>query len=75
MNPIGIALVFAFLILLVVLGIVLMAFGTAKLRRKVRADFSKRAAVIRWRGSTLVAAGLTSAYCGIAGCCRLIWGS
>ena len=75
MNPMGIILVFAFLILIVVLGIVLTAFGAARLRHLVRSGFSKRAAIIRLRGGVLVAAGLTSVGCAIAGGCRLLWGA
>ena len=74
MNPTGIVLVFAFLVLLVVLGVGLTAFGTVKLRQQIRNDFRKRAAAIKWRGGILVTAGLTSAACGIAGGYRLIWG-
>ena len=74
MNPTGIILVFAFLVLLVVLGIILTVSGTLKLRQQVRNDFRKRAAVIKWRGGILVTAGLTSAACGIAGGYRIIWG-
>jgi hypothetical protein len=61
-------------VLLVILGIILTAFGTVKLRQQVRNDFRKRAAAIKWRGGILVTAGLTSAVCGIAGGYRLIWG-
>ena len=75
MNPAGVILVFALLALLVALGIVLTALGAVKLRQPARSGFSKRAAVMRSRGGILVAAGLTSAACGIAGGCRILWGA
>ena len=75
MNPAGIILVFAFLVLLVVLGIVLTAFGAMRLLQPVRSDFSRRAAIMKSRGGILVTAGVTSAACGIAGGCRLLWGA
>jgi hypothetical protein len=75
MNPTGIVLVFAFLVLLVVLGVGLTAFGTVKLRQQVRNGFGTRAAIVTlsWR-SILVAAGLAFAAYGIIGGYRLIWG-
>ena len=39
MNPPGIILVFALLVLLVVVGIVLTAFGAVKLRQQMRGGF------------------------------------
>ena len=74
MNPPGIILVFALLVLLVVVGIVLTAFGAVKLRQQMRGGFGTRAAIVTvsWQ-SILVAAGLTFAAYGMIGGFRLIW--
>ena len=76
MNPTGIILVFAFLVLLVFLGVALTAFGTLKLRQQVRGGFGTRAAIVTvsWQ-SILVAAGLAFAAYGVIGGYRLIWGA
>ena len=76
MNPTGIILVFAFLVLLVGLGIILTAFGTVKLRQQVRNGFGTRAATVTlsWQ-SILVAAGLAFTAYGIIGGYRIIWGA
>ena len=76
MNPTGIILVFAFLFLLVVLGIALTALGTVKLRQHIRGGFGTRAAVMTVSGhSFLVGAGLAFAAYGMIGGFRLIWGA
>lgn len=76
MNPTGILLAFAFLVLLVLLGIAITAFGALKLRQHVRGGFGTRAAVVAlsWQ-SMLVAAGILFAAYGIFGGYRLIWGA
>ena len=76
MSPTGIILVFAFLALLAVLGVVLTAFGTVKLRQQIRGGFGTRAAIVTvsWQ-SVLVAAGLAFAAYGVIGGYRLIWGA
>ncbi len=76
MNPIGIILVFAFLALLVILGIALAGVGTIKLRQLVRGGLEGRAAIVTlsWQ-SALIAAGLLFTAYGVFGGYRLIWGS
>ncbi len=75
MNPIGIILVFAFLALLVILGIALAGVGAFKLRRLVRGGFEGSATVVTlsWQ-SGLFAAGLLFTSYGVIAGYRLIWG-
>ena len=76
MNPIGIILMFGFLVLLTVLGIVLTGVGTIRLRHQARNSPSIRAAIVAfsWQ-SVLVALGLLCLAYGIIGGYRLIWGT
>ena len=76
MNPTGIILVFAFLVLLIVLGIVLTGVGAVRLRHHVRNGLGTRAAIVTlsWQ-SVMLAAGLLFATYGVIGGYRLIWGT
>ena len=76
MNPIGIILVFAFLALLVILGVALAGVGAFKLRQLVRDGFAGSATIVTlsWQ-SALIAAGLLFTAYGVFGGYRLIWGS
>ena len=73
MDPTGIILVFACLALIGVQGIVLTAFGTAKLRLSVRSGPGTRAAIVTvsWQ-SILVVAGLAFLVYGVIGSSGLI---
>lgn len=76
MNPIGIILVFAFLALLVILGIALAGVGAFKLRQLVRGGFTGSATIVTlsWQ-SALIFAGLLFTSYGIFAGYRLVWGS
>lgn len=75
MYPSGIILAFAFVVLLLVLGLVLAGLGTSKLRQQVRTGFSARAAIVAltWQ-SLMVTLGLLFTFFSITAIYRLIWG-
>lgn len=76
MNPIGIILVFVFLALLVVLGVVLAGVGAFKLRQLVRGGFVGSVTIVRLSfQSAVIAGGLLFTSYGIFAGYRLVWGS
>jgi len=76
MHPLSFVLVFFFLALLVVLGVVFTTLGTVKLRHQIRSGIGTRAAImaVSWQ-SILATAGLLFVTYGIFGVYRIIWGA
>jgi hypothetical protein len=76
MDPQGIALVFIFMVVAVVLGVYLSVVGTVRLRQLARGDSGGHNADTSkaWERTILVG-GLLFIACGLYGILRLIFGS
>jgi len=74
MNPTGIFLVFLFLALLIVLGVVLAGFGGTKLVQRVRGGATQAGVLsLTWQSLVTTLGLLFCAYGGFA-IFRLVWG-